>query len=130
MALRAAWSVFWTTRTAVLVVAIFAALAFGPATGGLAERNASKFDEPALTGALAEPLLSPLARWDAVWYLRIAESGFGGSDVRAAFFPLYPLLVRAVAAPFGASPGALLVAGYVVALLAFLGALVLLHRLV
>jgi hypothetical protein len=130
MALRAAWSVFWTTRTAVLVVAIFAALSFGPATGGLAERNASKFDEPALTGALAEPLLSPLARWDAVWYLRIAESGFGGSDVRAAFFPLYPLLVRAVAAPFGASPGALLVAGYVVALLAFLGALVLLHRLV
>jgi hypothetical protein len=130
MALRAAWSVFWTTRTAVLVVAIFAALSFGPATGGLPERNASKFDEPALTGALAEPLLSPLARWDAVWYLRIAESGFGGSDVRAAFFPLYPLLVRAVAAPFGASPGALLVAGYVVALLAFLGALVLLHRLV
>ncbi|HEV3378283.1 MAG TPA: mannosyltransferase family protein [Thermoleophilaceae bacterium] len=130
MALRAAWSVFWTTRTAVLVVAIFAALSFGPATGGLAERNASKFDEPALTGALAEPLLSPLARWDAVWYLRIAESGYAGSDARAAFFPLYPLLVRAVAAPFGASPGALLMAGYVVALLAFLGALVLLHRLV
>jgi hypothetical protein len=129
-ALRAAWSVFWTTRTAVLVVAIFAALSFGPAGGGLAERNAAKFDEPALTGALAEPLLSPLARWDAVWYLRIAESGYGGSDVRAAFFPLYPLLVRAVAAPLGASPGALLVAAYVVGLAAFLAALVLLHRLV
>jgi Mannosyltransferase (PIG-V) len=128
--LRAAWSVFWTTRAAVLVVAVFAALSFGPAMGGLAERNAGVFDEPELTRSLAEPLLSPLARWDAAWYLRIAESGYGGSDVRAAFFPLYPLLVRAVAAPFGASPGALLVAAYVVSLAAFLGALVLLHRLV
>src|ERR687896_775459 len=128
--LRAAWSVFWTTRAAVLVVAVFAALSFGPAGGGLAERNAEKFDEPELTRSLAEPLLSPLARWDAAWYLRIAESGYGGSDVRAAFFPLYPLLVRAVAAPFGASPGALLVAAYAVSLAAFLGALVLLHRLV
>jgi Mannosyltransferase (PIG-V) len=128
--LRAAWSVFWTTRAAVLVVAVFAALSFGPAMGGLAERNAAVFDEPELTRSLAEPLLSPLARWDAAWYLRIAESGYGGSDVRAAFFPLYPLLVRAVAAPFGASPGALLVAAYVVSLAAFFGALVLLHRLV
>ena len=109
---------------------MFAALSFGPATGGLAERNAEVFDEPGLTRSLAEPLLSPLARWDAAWYLRIAESGYGGSDVRAAFFPLYPLLVRAVAAPFGASPGALLVAAYAVSLAAFLGALVLLHRLV
>ena len=129
-ALRAAWSVFWTTRTAVLVVAVFAALSFGPATGGLAAENAAKFDEPALTRSLAEPLLSPLARWDAVWYLRIADSGYGGSDVRAAFFPLYPGMVRAVAAPFGASPDALLVASYLVALAAFLAALVLLYRLV
>ena len=130
MTLRAAWSVFWTTRAAVLVVAVFAALSFGPAMGGLAERNAEVFDEPELTRSLAEPLLSPLARWDAAWYLRIAEAGYGGSDVRAAFFPLYPLLVRAVAAPFGASPEALLLAAYVVSLAAFLGALVLLHRLV
>jgi Mannosyltransferase (PIG-V) len=129
-ALRAAWSVLWTTRAAVLVVAIFAALSFGPAAGGLAERNQEVFDEPELTRAVAEPLLSPLARWDAAWYLRIADSGYAGSDVRAAFFPLYPLLVRAVAAPFGASPAALLIAAYAVALAAFLGALVLLHRLV
>src|SRR5918992_888259 len=128
--LRAAWSVFWTTRAAVLVVAVFAALSFGPAMGGLAQRNAAVFDEPELTRSLAEPLLSPLARWDAAWYLRIADSGYGGSDVRAAFFPLYPGMVRAVAAPFGASPDALLVASYLVALAAFLAALVLLYRLV
>jgi hypothetical protein len=129
-ALRAAWSVFWSTRAAVLLVAIFAALSFGPAAGGLAERNAATFDEPALTHAVADPLLSPLARWDAAWYLRIADSGYAGSDVRAAFFPLYPLLVRGLATPFGASPGALLVAAYAIALAAFLGALVLLYRLV
>lgn len=121
---------FWTTRAVVLVVAVFAALSFGPALGGIAERNAAVFDEPELTRAVAESLLSPLARWDAAWYLRIADSGYAGSDVRAAFFPLYPLLVRAAATPFGASPGALLIASYGVALAAFFAALVLLHRLV
>jgi Mannosyltransferase (PIG-V) len=128
--LRAAWSVFWSTRAAVLVVAVFAAVSLGPAAGGLAERNAAAFDEPALTRALADPVLSPLARWDAAWYLRIADSGYAGSDVRAAFFPLYPLLIRGLATPFGASPAALLLAAYAVALGAFLAALVLLHRLV
>jgi hypothetical protein len=115
---------------AVLLVAVFAALSFGPATGGLAAENAAKFDTPHLTQALADPLLAPLARWDAVWYLRVAESGYGESEARAAFFPLYPLLVRALATPFGASPAALLVAAYAVALAAFFGALTLLHRLV
>ncbi len=129
-ALRSAWGVFWPTRLGVLLVAVFAALSFGPATGGLAGENAAKFDEPALTGALADALLQPLARWDAVWYLRIADSGYAGSDARAAFFPLYPLLVRGLATPFGAAPGALLAAAYVVSLGAFLVALTLLHRLV
>jgi hypothetical protein len=129
-ALRVAWRIAWTTRLAVLLVAVFAALSFGPASGGLAEENAQKFDDPALTGALADPLLAPLARWDAVWYLRIARSGYGGSEARAAFFPLYPLLVRALAVPLGGSPAALLAAAYLVALGAFVGALTLLHRLV
>jgi hypothetical protein len=115
---------------AVLLVAVFAALSFGPATGGLAAENALKFDTPQLTHAFADPLLAPLARWDAVWYLRVAESGYGESEARAAFFPLYPLLVRTLATPFGASPAALLVAAYVVALGAFLAALNLLYRLV
>ena len=92
-----AW--FVSTRAAVLLVAIFAALSFGPASGGLARENAAKFDDPALTHGLAEPLLAPLARWDSVWYLRIADSGYGESAPRAAFFPLYPLLVRALAHP-------------------------------
>jgi hypothetical protein len=128
-AVRVAWRVGWTTRAAVLVVAIFAALSFGPASGGLARENAAKFDEPALTHPIAEPLLAPLARWDAVWYLRIADSGYGDSAPRAAFFPLYPLLIRSLATPFGGSEGALLIASYAISLAAFLGALILLYRL-
>jgi hypothetical protein len=125
-----AWRVFWPTRVAVLLVAVFAALSLGPASGGLAADNAASFDAPALTGALADPLLEPLARWDAIWFLRIADSGYGGSAQRAAFFPLYPMLVRGLGALGGGSPAALLVASYVIALGAFLGALTLLHRLV
>ncbi len=120
------------TRGAVLLVAIFAALSFGPASGGLAAENAQKFDEPALThplGAAADVLFSPLARWDSVWYLRVAGSGYADSDVRAAFFPLYPLLVRGLGELGGGSDGALLLAAYIISLTAFLGALTLLHRL-
>ena len=104
-AFRAALRVGLSTRLAVLLVAVFAALSFGPASGGLARENAMKFDEPALTHAIADPLLAPLARWDSVWYLRIADSGYGESTARAAFFPLYPLLVRGVGTLFGGSHG-------------------------
>ena len=76
----------------MLLVAVFAALSFGPATGGLAAQNATRFDTPQLTHALADPLLAPLARWDAVWYLRVADSGYGESEARAAFFPLLSLI--------------------------------------
>src|SRR5918995_803186 len=125
-AFRAAWRVAASTRAAVLLVAVFAALSFGPAAGGLARQNAEKFDDPSLTHVLADPLLAPLARWDSVWYLRIADSGYGDSAPRAAFFPLYPLLVRTLATPFGASEPALLLAAYALSLTAFLGALFLL----
>ena len=128
-AFRAALRIGLSSRAAVLLVAAFAALSFGPASGGLARENADKFDEPALTHALADPVLAPLARWDSVWYLRIAQSGYRDSAARTAFFPLYPLLVRGVGTLFGGSPGALLAAAFLVSLAAFLAALVLLHRL-
>ncbi len=43
-------------------------------------------------------------RWDALWYLRIADTGYAQSDGSAAFFPLYPLLVRAAAGVLGGHP--------------------------
>jgi hypothetical protein len=119
-------AVGWS-RLLVYAVALFASLRLG-ADGSA---NAEKFDDPALThplGGLGDVLLSPLARWDAVWYLGIARDGYeGGADV--AFFPLYPLLVRTLVLPFP-SEGALLVSAYAVSLACFAGALALLHRLV
>ncbi len=48
---------------------------------------------------------------------------------RAAFFPLYPLLVRGVGTILGGSHAALLIAAFLVSLAAFLAALALLYRL-
>src|SRR3954453_15050187 len=92
-ALRAALKVFTVSRALVLVVAIFAALNFGPATGGLSARNAATFDDPVLThpvGGAGDVFLAPLARWDAVWYLEIASSGYGGAGGRPAPFSPSP----------------------------------------
>ena len=119
---------------AVLCVATFATLSAGPRLGGgMAGYNAARFDVHALThplGGFGDALLSPLARWDAVWYLGIADHGYGQAATgKAAFFPLYPLLVRGVAELGGGSRAALLVAGYLVALAAFGLALYLLYRL-
>ncbi len=129
--LRAAWRAFAWSRLAILAVAVFAALSADQ--GGVGAANAQRFDEPSLTrplGGFGDVLASPLAHWDAVWYLGIAESGYpSGDSPRIAFFPLYPLLVRAVAELGGGSEAALLLAGYAVSLAALLGALVLLYRL-
>jgi hypothetical protein len=130
--LRAAWSVFWWSRLAIAAVAVYAALSAGG--GGLPGRNAERFDNPALThplGGFGDTVLSPLARWDAVWYLTVADGGYESADSpRQAFFPLYPMLSRGVAEIGGGSRGALLVGAYLVALAAFLAALYLFHRLV
>ena len=59
-------------------------------------------------------------REDALWFLRIATTGYEKTDSSAAFFPLYPILIRAVSFPLGGHPFA---ASLVVSNLAFLGSL-------
>ena len=76
-------------------------------------------------GAFGDALVGPSARWDATWYLEIADVGYGDSEARPAFFPLYPLLIAMVSVVVR-SP---VVAGIVVSLACFAGALVLLRRL-
>lgn len=124
-----AWRAFAWSRLAILLVAIFAALSAGVAT----QRNAAKFDLPAVTsplGGFGDVIVEPLAHWDAVWYLTIANQGYDGADSpRHAFFPLYPLLARGLGELGGGGAGAVLIAAYVVALAAFFAALVLLYRL-
>jgi hypothetical protein len=53
-------------------------------------------------------LFTAWERFDALWFLRIADTGYRVDDGSAAFFPLFPLVVRAVSfvlggRPFGAS---------------------------
>jgi hypothetical protein len=65
-------------------------------------------------------------RWDAGHYVRIAESGYHLGPGFPAFFPLYPLLIHIFDAVL---PGGALTAALVVANLAAVGALAVLHRL-
>jgi hypothetical protein len=121
-ALADAWRALWASRLLVWAAGVGAVLAFG-----LSER-ASDFDPTGLTspfGATGDLLAAPFARWDSVWYLAIAGSGYG-DGAREAFFPLYPLVAGVAGRPFGSA-----LVGGALASTALLGvALVLLHRLV
>ncbi len=71
--------------------------------------------------------LVPWMGWDAGWYLSIAQRGYsfdphGASNV--AFFPLFPLLIKVVAA----ITGSVATAGLLIANLAALGAVLVLWR--
>jgi hypothetical protein len=70
--------------------------------------------------------LDATERQDAVWYLRLAEAGWSPDDPSAAFFPLYPLAVRAAS---WALPGDDLVAALLVSNVAFFLALLTLFAL-
>jgi hypothetical protein len=72
------------------------------------------------------------AAWDSGWYLDIARRGYywsadGQSSI--AFFPLYPMLVRAVAWPFGGGDRAVWLAPISGSAVSYFLALVALHRL-
>ncbi len=87
-------------------------------------------DVPGRPGPAATPgwhnAVDATERQDAVWYLRLADRGWSTEDASAAFFPLYPLTVRAVA---WILPGDDLLAALAVSNLAFLGALLALFAL-
>jgi hypothetical protein len=72
------------------------------------------------------------AAWDSGWYFDIASRGYyfnphGQSSI--AFFPLYPMLMRAVAWPLGGTEKMIWLAGILVSCTAFALALLALHRL-
>ena len=77
------------------------------------------------------PLVNSIAgvwtRWDGQWYLKIATEGYRVDDGSAAFFPLYPWTVTVMGWLAGER---FIWAGILLSSIFFLGALVLLHRLV
>lgn len=68
--------------------------------------------------------LTPWQRWDANWYLRIAEFGYSPDDASSAFFPLFPLLIRSAASLLGQN---YLLANLVICTIAAFGAFVFLY---
>lgn len=124
LAWREAWGALWTSRLVVWAAGLLGVLWLGRAAG------TRQFDPSGLTtpySGFGDLLVAPAARWDSVWYLTIAQRGYGDEHdhAQAAFYPLYPLLMRGV----GWVVGSALLAGILVSLACFLVALVLLHRL-
>ncbi len=79
--------------------------------------------DPAIPGL--HNVVDGTTRWDASWFLYLAENGYV-TEAHAAFFPAYPLAVRIAdqLTPLGSLGAALLVSNA-----AFLGALLALYRL-
>lgn len=110
------------SRVAIWAAVVFAYLTIEPNRHPDAER----WDRPELTRD-AGLLIDVWARWDSVWFLRIAQDGYGATEeAAAAFYPLYPLLVGVLGR---ALFGHYVLAGVIVSLAAALGAFALLYRL-
>jgi hypothetical protein len=123
-AARDTWAAFWSSRAIVWAAGMAAILIFGWASETSARLDPLYTTLP-YTDSFANLLIAPAARFDAAWYLAIANHGYevGG---RAAFFPVFPGLMRVG----GELVGSPLVAGVLISSGCGLGGLYLLHRLV
>lgn len=77
---------------------------------------------------VANWVVEPFRHWDGTWYRWIAVDGYDpGHSANAAFWPLYPWLMELGAGITGWSVQTI---GYLISNAAFLGALIVLYRLV
>ena len=119
------WAAAVAAGTRVLLVAVAVLTTY---TVGVRDR-AIWLRDPAHAEVLhgfLKRVLEPWAHWDGVWFIRIAADGYGVHAQSQAFFPLYPLLVRAVAVLTGHD---YVVAGLVLSLACYAGAMVVLFKL-
>lgn len=112
---------FGATRIAALAVGFLSNVLYPP-------DRVRPFTMPFEQTALAETF----AAWDSGWYFDIASRGYyftpeGQSSV--AFFPLYPMLMRVVAWPFGSTDAAIWTAGIAISYSAFFIGLIVVYRL-
>jgi Mannosyltransferase (PIG-V) len=126
-AVRECWRALWLSRALVWTAGVgtVAAFGFGPVRNAFNPRGVTRG-----FGWLGDLLAAPAARWDAAWYLVIARYGYrpelgAFTSSRTAFFPLYPLGVRAITW-LGAPPVA---AGVALSVAALALALYGMHRL-
>jgi hypothetical protein len=120
---RSAATVVAGTRPAMFLVGYLAVLTVGFAGGRAPLRY---FDN--------EGLNLPV-RWDASWYLEIANQGYRfvpdqpELQQNIVFLPAYPMLVRTVGRLFGHQITGFVLAGVLVSVAAFFGALIYLYQL-
>src|SRR5439155_6866772 len=114
--------IYLWSRAAIWAAALFALLVFEPNRHPFAAR----WDDPTVSRDLGA-ITDIWARWDSIFFLRIAEHGYASLDrASTAFFPLYPALTGLLGRVF---LGHYVLAGVLVSLAAGLGAFVLFHRL-
>jgi hypothetical protein len=121
------WQALWRSRLLVWAAGLVTLAVYGLGP----QRHA--FNPPGLTrgfGWLGDALAAPAARWDAAWYEAIAHYGYrpdlgSFTSSRDAFFPLYPLGLRA----FATIGVPLVLGGVLFSLVAFALALYGIHRL-
>jgi hypothetical protein len=114
--------IFLWSRAAIWAAALFALLVFEPNR----HPEAARWDDPSVTRDLGS-ITDIWARWDSVFYLRIAEHGYEHlAHSATAFYPLYPFIVGVLGRVFF---GHYLLAGIVVSLATGLAAFILLYRL-
>ncbi len=82
---------------------------------------------PADLSGIADLLVEPLRFWDGLWYRLIAIEGYDYNEATAAFWPLFPWLMNLGSSITGLAPETI---GYIIANVSFLGALMLLYRLI
>lgn len=129
--LRYCFVVFLCARVGLSVLALLA-VALLPHPSAIGE--AAGIPQPVNVPGWLAPTISPgwhnlftaWERFDALWFLRIATAGYTEGDGSAAFFPLYPMLIRIASPVLGGHP---LAAGILISNAAFLGALIVLYFL-
>ena len=107
---------FAVSRLAVLFTGLMAVYAIG-------------FREAPPFRVSMDETLNLLARFDTGWYWSIPQHGYSAGGNRqhdVAFFPLYPLLMAGFGRLLGGYP---MIAGFLISLAAFLGALAYVYRL-
>lgn len=120
-ALRDVLFVLLATRLAMFGIAFIANLLFEP------DRP-----QPFTLPFKWQRFFETFAVWDSGWYFQLASTGYTyapDAQSTVAYFPLYPMLMRAAAWPFGGTSEAVWTAGIAVSVTAFAAALFALHRL-
>lgn len=117
---RDAIEVFFWTRAGTWLAAIFVVALFDPVSGAFNVPLDPRWDIDIGWG------IGLWSRWDSAWFLTIVQDGYADPERTTAFFPLYPLLVKALGTVLS---GHYIFAGIAVSLAACLGAFVLLYRL-